>query len=236
MVRESLNRVIFLSVLFLLVGCGEGPERTVLRGGTEHLPLLDSRVMRYREKIGAEERTYTMQMRYAGGKLVRVYPLLFKGLDLGHCMFRSNGPQVLFSTDKPLTAMMALPEYRQLWVDETAKAGDEWEDKDVGTKTTLEGFETITVAAGTYEKCYKTVTTVEPAFMDSLDSWRERGSMTPDEYDDWAKDAHDRTVRWFASGVGLVKEDVNNGERVRELVAVVKPGTGRVDIDSTKSE
>lgn len=234
--RECLNRVIFLCLLLLISGCGGGPERAVLRGGTEHLPLLNDRMMRFRERRGQDEHTYTMQMRYAGGKVVRVFPVLYNGIDLGHSVFRSNGTRVYFCTDKPLTAMMSLPEYRQLWVDETAKEGEEWEDEDMGTKTLFEGYETVTVPAGTYERCYQTVTVVQPAFMDSLNAWKERGEMPPEEYDDWASHAHDRIVRWFAPGVGLVKEQINEGDLTRELVAVVKPGTGKTDTDTTQTE
>jgi len=234
--RETLNRAIFLLLFPVLAGCGGGPERVVLKGGTEHLPLLDGRTLSYRERENTEEHTYTVQMRYAGGKTTRVYPLLFKGIKMGHCVFRSDGKQVIFSTDKPLTALMSLPEYRQIWVDEAAKIGDEWNDMDTGTKTMLAGFETVTVPAGTYENCYKTVTTVLPVFLDSLQAWRERGDLSDDEYRDWQADSKDIIVRWFASGVGLVKEQINSSDHTRELVSVVKTGTGKIDIDSTQSD
>ncbi|HEY3293894.1 MAG TPA: hypothetical protein VGL38_00495 [bacterium] len=234
--RERLNHAFFIGLFLIIAGCGGGPERIILRGGTEHLPLLDDRVMRYRETVGTEEHTYTMHMYYAGGRAIRVYPVVVKGIDLGQCMFRSKGDLVYFGTNNPRTALSALPEYRQLWVDETAKPGEEWEDMDTGTKTLFEGFETVTVPAGTFDNCYKTTTIVLPTFMDSLNAWRERGEFTPEEYNDWSAGANDRVVRWFAPGVGLVKEQINGSDHVRELEEVVKPGTGRVNADTTQTD
>jgi hypothetical protein len=121
-------------------------------------------------------------------------------------------------------------------VNEAVKEGDEWEDTDMGTKTIFAGYENVTVPAGTYPHCYNTVTTVEPVFMDSLYVWRDRGSMTSEEFDDWASYANDVTVRWFASGVGLVKEQLNSSDHTRELLEVVKTGIGKVDADTTEIE
>ena len=147
-----------LFVFFLIVGCG-GPERVALRGGTEHLLLLHRRTMRYVERKGSEERRFTIRMFYSGGRSVRAYELEVKGLDLGHCRFISKDQQVFFETNKPATTLADVPEFRQLWEDETANPSDGWEDSDTGTETVVASSETVTVPAGTFENCYKTVTT-----------------------------------------------------------------------------
>jgi hypothetical protein len=235
MIQKKLTRGLFLLLILGIAGCG-GPKRIVLRGGTVHMPLLDGRVLRYQEQIGGKTHDYTLHLRYAGGRQVRAYQATFDGINLGDCMFLSSGPKVTFSTTKPVTAMTALAEYRQVWVDDTAQQGDEWYDGDMGTQTVFAGYETVTVPAGTYENCYKTVTTVVPAFVDSLDKWEGRGSMSKEEHDEWAKDVNDVTVRWFASGAGLVKEQLNGPEHTRELVAILEPGTGLAEPDTTQPE
>jgi hypothetical protein len=233
---EKPYRCISILLLALLAGCGGGPERTPLRAGTEHLLLLDGRKMRYLDQDNGKSSTYTLEMHWGGGKAFRVYQAVFDGLDRGHCTFISNGPKVFFTTDKPVTALQGLLEYRQLWVNEEAKQGEEWVDTDTGTKTLFAGFEDVTVPAGKYDNCYKTVTVVLPAFTDSLKVWREAGEITPEEYDEFLADANTTTVRWFASGVGLVKEQINGSDHTRELEDVVKAGTGKTSADTTSTE
>jgi hypothetical protein len=224
-----------LFVFFLIVGCG-GPERVALRGGTEHLLLLHRRAMRYVERKGSEERRFTIRMFYSGGRSVRAYELELKGLDLGHCRFISKDQQVFFETNKPATTLADVPEFRQLWVDETAKPGDGWEDSDTGTETVVASSETVTVPAGTYENCYKTVTTGTSALLDSLTFWHESGALKDEIFESQMAAAQKPVVRWFVSGVGLVKVQFGDPDHVWELTAVAEPGTGRVELETPQEE
>jgi hypothetical protein len=227
----------FVSLILLgavAAGCG-GPERpTPPRGGTEHLLLLDRRVLQYQERDGDKVQPYTLELLFAGGRRVKVFDAVFHGLDLGNCQFISNDTLVSFVTDQPLTPTMPLPEYRQVWVDEKAQVGDMWEDAGAGTQTVLDGYETVTVPAGTYPHCYKTVTTVVPAYEDSLIEWRRRGELTDQGFERLSSNARLVFIRWFASGVGLVKEQISDPDHVRELVAVKQIGTGRIDTTTTQ--
>jgi hypothetical protein len=217
-----------LAILFL--GCMPGREKVPLRGGTLHLPLLSGRVLKYQEHVGDDVHDYTVQFTYWGGQETRVFDAQFKGIDAGQCRFLSRGGLVFFTTTQPLTALRDAPEFRQLWVDDSASAGDEWEDEDTGTQTTFVGYEKVTVPAATFERCYKTVTTALPALKDSIDAWYGRGLI--DEKDSQARlAAADLTVtRWFAAGIGLVKEQIGDESHVRELVRLVKPGRGVADV------
>jgi hypothetical protein len=224
-----------LFVFLVLAGCG-GPERVPLRGGTEHLLLLHRRTLRYVERNGPEQRSFTMRMFYSGGREVRAYELQVKGLDLGRCRFVSRGTQVFFETNKPATVFADVPEFRQLWVDETAGPGDDWTDGDTGTQTVVAPAETVTVPAGTYENCYKTVTTGTQALLDSLTAWHERGALPDDIFESEMKAARTPVIRWFASGVGLVKQQMGDPDHVWELVAVSEQGTGKVDVEAPEEE
>ena len=233
--QRDIKRYSLLFVFLTVWGCG-GPERVALRGGTEHLLLLHHRTLKYEERTGSEVRPYTIRMFYSGGRTVRVYELQIKGADFGRCRFVSKDKQVDFETNKPVTALQDVPEFRQLWVDETAGPGDDWFDPDTGTQTVVAASETVTVPAGTYESCYKTVTTGTPELMDSLDVWRERGELPDEIYQSQMAAARAVVIRWFASGVGLVKEQIGSPDHVRELVAVSEPGTGKVDVESPEEE
>lgn len=233
--QRDITRYSLLFVFVLLLGCG-GPERVPLRGGTEHLLLLHNRVLRYEERYHRELKTFTMRMHYAGGRSVRVYSLQMKGADWGNCSFISSGSQVFFETNKPSTALQDVPEFRQLWINEELSVGDGWEDQDTGTQTVVAPSETITVPAGTFENCYKTVTTGTQELLDSLQSWHEKALLADEDFETQLKRARIPVVRWFASGVGLVKEQIGGPEWVRELSAIEKMGTGRVDIENPEDE
>ncbi|RPH93719.1 hypothetical protein EHM69_09470 [candidate division KSB1 bacterium] len=233
--QRELSYSSLLFILLFLWGCG-GPEGVALRGGTEHLLLLDKRTLQYQERYRGETVPYTLIMRYTGGQDIRVYNLEFRGIEMGRCRLISKDQQVFFETTKPLTKFDYLPEYRQLWVDESVLSGGEWEDFDVGTNTVVAPSETVTVPAGTFSNCYKTVTSAFPSFVDSLEVWRGEGLISEEEYQQQKSAAGIAVVRWFASGVGLVKEQIGSPDHVRELVEVKRPGTGRVDIPSDESD
>jgi hypothetical protein len=227
--RSRSAFLILLIGTMLFAGCGGGSERLVLRGGTRHLPLLHDRVLRYREFNGDEERTYTLRTTYAGGRISRVFNVFFKGIEAGRCTFISKDSLVYFTTSQPLTPMTDLPSYRSLWVNEQAEEGDTWVDEDTGTEVTFVGYQPATVPAGTFEKCYTTVSTVLPVFMDSVKAWHRRGVITQRDYDVWNRNKDIVIRRWFAPGLGLVKEQIGGPEHTRELVAIVRPGSGQSD-------
>ena len=207
-------------------GCGGGPERTVLRGGTRHLPLLHDRVLRYQETENGKTTPYTVRMIYAGGDRVRVYDLQYKGVERGFSSLLSNGMQVYFETQQPLTAVLDAPQYREMWLDENLDEGASWDEEMMGTSVVFAGYETVTVPAGTYQNCYKTVSTVQPVYLDSLKAFYNRSEMTDAEFKQLAARANLVVVRWFATRVGLVKEQIGDPEHVRELVAVEREGIG----------
>ncbi len=223
-----------LSVLFL-AGCG-GPERIVLRGGTSHFPLLHKRVMRYQEQHNGVTKDYTLEMLYMGGRSIRAYEARFKGIKAGLCNFISKDSVVYFETDQPLTSTMLLTAYRQVWVDENAEYGSSWIDDDMGTETVIAGFETVSVPAGTFADCYKTVVTPLPGLADSLQARLQRDDITKDEFQRQLPNVNTVVVRWFAKDVGLVKEQIGSSDFVRELVEIVSPGTGLAELPITRTE
>lgn len=227
-------------MVLMLAGCNgcNGPERTVLRGGTVHLPLAHNRVLRYQETEDGKVTRYTIRMIYAGGEKIRVYDLEWKGLEHGFSSLLSSGAKVYYETQQPLTAVVDQSHYRELWIDEDANEGADWNSDDVGINTVFAGYETVTVPAGTYADCYKTVSTVQPVYLDSLKAALERSEMSADVYHDLVQRAGLVVIRWFAAGVGLVKEQIGEPTHVRELVAVERDGMGAVNppVQTTPSD
>ncbi|MBU0507697.1 hypothetical protein KKH27_02500 [bacterium] len=201
-----------------------------MRGGTDHLPLLHDRLLRYQERTGSTSRDYTLHLSYSGGRTIRVFEATFKGIDVGRCNLISNGPVVYLETNHPLTTSEFLPFYRQIWVDEEASSGASWVDEDMATETVFAGFETVSVPAGNFPDCYKTVTTTLPGFADSLRVRLGRGELRDRDYQREKANAGLVIIRWFARDVGLVKEQLGSSEHVRELVEVVRPGRGEKNI------
>ena len=216
--------------LCLCVSCS-GPERVAYRAGTSYLPLLEGRTLQYQEQRAGGAHTYTMMMQFAGGQTTKVYALKFEGADFGEATLLSRDSLVVYSTNDPYTAMEprgVLPEYRQLWVDASAKVGHSWSDDDTGTKTTFAALESITVPAGSYERCYKTLTEARQELFDSLAARRDRGELSTRDHEEELERARQVITRWFAPGVGLVKEQIGSGI-TRVLMQIEKEGTGIVD-------
>lgn len=226
--QRPLARALLFLLALAAAGCGE-PERVVLRGGTEHFPLLHDRLLRYQERTDGTSREFTLQLFYSGGRSIRVYQGTYKGIPLGKCNFLSRDSVVTLETPRPLTTSQLLPAYRQVWVDEQVAAGDTWIDDETATETMFAGFEDVTVPAGSFPQCYKTATTTLPGFADSLRARHERKELPDREYEQQLANANLVIVRWFAKGVGLVKEQLGSENHVRELVEIMKPGRGEDD-------
>jgi hypothetical protein len=236
-IRRTAAALLSVAFILLAAGCGSvGPDRTVLRSGTRFFPLLHDRELRYVDKNGGVSTPYSLRMVYGGGNLVRTYFADFKGLDTQRYGFVCEDSSVFFVSTTINTPLSGQPEYRDLWVKEPADEGDQWENEVSGELTVVAGYETVTVPAGTFQNCLKTVTTVQQVFMDSLTAWKERGAIDDGQYNSWAKFAGYVTTRWFAQGVGLVKEQLGSVDHVRELTAIVKPGTGLLDLPAQEQK
>jgi hypothetical protein len=225
-----------IAAAVLSAGCKLETDRVVYRSGNAFFPLLDSRVLRYEEQRGDKTREYTLTMKYAGGQSTKVYPLHIKGVNWGDCALLSRDSTVVFSTSDPYTTMEPremLPEYRQVWVDASTKPGENWIDDDTGTKTTFIGFEKIEVPAGTFDNSYRTLTEARPELFDTLAAWQQRGELKKDDYNREVERAHQVIMRWFAPGVGLVKEQIGS-EITRVLLKIEQEGAGVAD--TTKPE
>ena len=175
---------------------------------------------------------YTMTLSYIGGRSLKIFPIKFEGIKLGNCELQSQDTLLFFETDQPRTNLESkevLAIFRELWIREGAQKGDSWENWDTGTQTLFAGYESVTVPAGTFSDCYKTVTTAMPALFDSLKTWHNRGELSDKEFDYKMKTANKSVARWFALNIGLVKEEIANGELVRELISLDQIGVGVVD-------
>ena len=231
-----VKAIVTALVFALIIGCEKTPERIGLRGGTSHLPLLHNRVLRYDQQQGGEVTPYVVKLDYSGGHQQKVYSVRDEKDLLTRERFFSRDSLVYFTTENPLTTLeprQQMTDYRELWVDESAQRGDSWRNEETGTQTVFAGLEPLEVPAGKFANCYKTVTEALPELFDSLTIWRARGDITLDDYVRESTNARVVVVRWFAPGVGLVREQIGN-ELIRVLAEIEKEGTGAEDTTLTQ--
>ena len=227
-----IKAIYLFSALVFVVGCGpKSPDRIGFLGGTSHMPLRHERVLRYQEQRGVDQKDYELTMLYTGGHRSKVYALRFKDASFGECELIGNDSMIYFSTTEPLTAMVprgTSPDWRELWIDENARHGDSWLNEDTGTQTVYAGNETVSIPTGSFSNCYKTVTEAVPELADSLLARRDRGDLSTKEYEHELANSKLVVVRWFAPGVGLVREQVGD-DIIRVLQEVSSEGHGLVD-------
>jgi hypothetical protein len=223
---KKLSPFLLIFGLLLLFGCGEY-QRKVPLGGTEYLPLKEDLTLRYRLTHDGEAQEYSIKLRYLGGKSYKVYKAYYEGDEQGGLELTSHDQQVKATTQFSLTSLksrLEMGDFQQIWVDESLSPGDFWRDEDTGTQTVFTGYEDVSVPAGTFPNCYKTVTEALPELIDSINVRRERGELDPELLNQELENAGLVVVRWFARDVGLVKEQIGSPDYVRELLAVENEG------------
>lgn len=227
--------------LFLLLSaawiasCSSGIERKAYRGGNDYFPLLEGRTLSYRQTQDGETKDYTMSLHYIGGRSWKVYEAKFEGLAYGGLEFNSNGLIVEASSQYSLTSLDPrddVSEFRQVWIDLGAREDSIWFDAAPGTESIFAGYETATVPAGRFENCMMVIANPIAEIKDSIEARHARENTSDALYKKEVEVWNWSTVRWFAPGVGLVKEEIGPPGEVkirRELVAVTSEGVGVVD-------
>lgn len=227
--------LVVIGAALLCSACGEVAQRSVYRGGTEFMPLLDGRKLRYREKGDGETYEYTLTMKYIGGRAWKVFVCEDDDTPYGGIEFTTNGVAVEAATRISFTSLESRTQvsaFNQVWVDDGADPDSGWFDEQPGTETIVAGYETVTVPAGTFDDCLKTVATPLPDVADSVEARYQRGDSDEKLYLEEKAVVNWQTVRWFAHGVGLVKEQLGppgNAKIVRELLAIESEGAGKID-------
>jgi hypothetical protein len=206
------------------------------------MPLYEDRQHRYRVNEYGEIYEYSMKMRYLGGDEYKVFEtIIVEGEAPGGIEFSQHKQQVIAITQFSLTSLESprlRSEFSQVWIDESLRPGDAWTDFDTGTQTVFAGYEDVTVPAGSYTGCYKTVTEALPILADSIHARYEREEEDMDEkmLAKQLDNAEQVVVRWFAKDVGLVKEQYGGTRFLRELVAVEKTGWFSATAQSNESK
>ena len=219
----------------MAVGCFDPPERTVYRGGTEYMPLLEGRKLLYRETEAGEQLEYSLTLHYLGGRQWKIFGIREEESPYGAIEFESDGKIVRATTQLSFTSLddrSGVGAFTAVWLDQGADEDSTWLDDQAGTETIVAGFEGVTVPAGRFSECLKIVTTPLDAVADSIEARYQRNAIDEQQYVEERAVANWQTVRWFAAGVGLVREQIGPpGETkiLRELLMVAEIGTGKAD-------
>jgi hypothetical protein len=205
-----LKKIFLLLLLLfpiLISGCSEAYQRVVPRAGTDFMPLYEDCQLRYRVVEYGETYEYSMKLRYLGGEEYKVFKASFiNGEAPGGIEFTSHKQQVIAVTQFSLTSLespLRMSEFTQIWIDEALQPGDYWTDQDTGTQTVFAGYDDVTVPAGTYTACYKTVTEALPVLVDSIRARFERKDEDMDE------ELRNSTMPSKSSSAGLPRTSVS---------------------------
>jgi hypothetical protein len=228
MILKKFSLTAFLLFLILVSGCGEAYQRIVPRAGTDFMPLYEDRQLRYRVTEYGETYEYSMKLRFLGGEKYKVFEAsIVDGEAPGGIEYSNHDKQIIAVTQFALTSLESprqKGEFSQVWIDEALRPGDFWTDNDTGTQTVFTGYEDVTVPAGTFTGCYKTVTEALPVLADSIRARFDRKEMDEEMLEKQLDNAKQIVIRWFAKDVGLVKEQIGASRFVRELLAVENEG------------
>ena len=202
--------IIISIYLLTLVSC---TKRTVELGedyGITYLPLRDGQTYTYQRQCGEETKQLTRRLRIVKGDIENPeFRVIEKGGDSFDQFLRHQGNAIVHLTEKPLERLEDLGEgqlYLSTWLLDGAMSGDYWEDNETGLRTAVAGFESVTVPAGTFGDCIKTVTEPTAILLEVVEKRGEQTGLSAEQIAIELENARELCIRWFARGVGLVKE------------------------------
>ncbi|MBU1707197.1 hypothetical protein KKB28_04705 [bacterium] len=215
---------IVLLTLFLVISCNKSKEPLGEDYGIAYLPLRDNQTFTYQRQCGDNTEQVTRELRLVKGDLeTPEFRIIEKDGESFDQFLRHQGNAVVYLTEKPLARLEDFAEgqlYLSTWLLDGATNGDYWEDEETGLRTAVAGFESVTVPAGTFEDCIKTVVESTDLLLEVIEKRGEQSGLSEEMLAVELEDAKELCIRWFAWGVGLVKEE--KGDCRLELVSYIR--------------
>lgn len=212
--------IVLLTSLFVF-SCSKSDRSLGEDFGIAYLPLRDGSKYVYQRECDGKPEQFTWQFRFVEGDYetpeFRIIEQNGKSVDK---FLRRQGNAVVFLTEKPIARLLYLGEnelYLSTWLLEGITAHDFWEDEETGMRTAVSGFESVTTPAGKFKDCIKVVIEATEMLWDVTEERLRRYGHSPEEADATREALSDYYIRWFARGVGLVKE--KHGDCVMELIS-----------------
>ena len=202
---------IVLLTLFTVLSCTKSDRPLGEDYGIVYLPLMDAQTYTYQRQCGENTEQLTHRLRIVKGDLeAPEFRVIVKGAESFDQFLRHQRNAVVHLTEKPLARLMELNEgqlYLSTWLLDSASRGDYWEDEETGLRTAVAGFESVTVLAGTFDDCIKTVTEPTDILLEVIEKRGKQNGLSAEQIAVELENARELCIRWFARGVGLVKEE-----------------------------
>ena len=202
--------IVLLSLLTILA-CTKSKEPLGEDCGMAYLPLRDGQTYTYQRQCGDNTEQLTRRLRFIKGDIeTPEFRVFEKGDESFDQFLRHQGNAVVHLTVKPPARLMPLGEghfYLSTWLLDDASPGTYWEDEETGLRTAVAGFESVTVPAGTFDDCIKTVAEPTEILLEVIEKRGEQNGLSAEEITVELESARELCIRWFAWGVGLVKEE-----------------------------
>lgn len=187
--------------------------------GIAYLPLRDGQKYTYSRQCGDESEQFSVELKFVEGDLATPEFRVINR-DGSDIFLRRQRDAVVCLTDAPLGRLKELAAgqlYLSTWLLDGTTTGTYWEDEETGLRSAVAGFESVTTPAGAFDDCIKI--TIEPTdiLLEVMRLRAEQQGRSAHEIAAELNAAAEVRVRWFAQGVGLVKE--THGNCLLELVS-----------------
>jgi hypothetical protein len=198
-----------LLIVLLAAACSKPGGKLGNDYGIAYLPLRDGQKFVYQRDCGGRAERIIRELSLVRGDL-ETPEFRVNEVGAGDMFLRRQGNAVVCLSDKPRARLKMLGEgelYLSTWLLDGATPGTFWEDEDTGLRTAVAGFESVTTPAGTFDDCIKVTIEATEILWQVTEERIRRENLSPEQEDAISEALAQVCIRWFARGIGLVKEE-----------------------------
>lgn len=216
---KRLWSIVGLLLSLVIVSCSTSSRKLGEDLGITYLPLRDGQKYTYHRQRGDRSEQLTCRLQFVEGD--RTTPEFRAiGQDTREIFLRRQKDAIVCLTEDPPARLKQLPAgqlYLSTWLLDGATRGVFWEDEETGLRSVVAAFEAVTTPAGTFDDCIKIVIEPMDILLEVMEVRGERQGRSSEEIAAELRAVSEVRVRWFARGVGLVKEE--KGDCRLELIS-----------------
>lgn len=197
------------AIVLAIVSCSPSVTRLGTNLGIAYLPLRDGMKHVYQRECDGQVEPITMALQFVKGDL-ETPEFRVDAPGVGDMFLRRQGNAVVCLMERPPARLKELAEgelYLSTWLLDGATPGTFWEDEDTGLRTAVAGCEAVTTPAGTFSDCIKVTIEATEILWEVTGERIRRDKLSPEQEDAISESLSYVCIRWFARGVGLVKEE-----------------------------
>ncbi|MFH1009738.1 MAG: hypothetical protein V1784_00710 [bacterium] len=207
--QQYLRACLVFSLLVFAAACSKSGGKLGNDYGIAYLPLRDGQKFVYQRECDGRVEPIVMELSFVQGDL-ETPEFRVDASGMGDRFLRRQGNAIVCLMERPPARLRELAQgelYLSTWLLDGATPGTFWEDEDTGLRTAVAGFESVTTPAGTFESCMKVTIEATEILWEVTEERIRRDQLSPEQEDAICEDLSQICIRWFARGVGLVKEE-----------------------------